>query len=689
MKKPLLLLFLALCLNFTQAQSIADYLAAPFPTDLVTSPDGKNIAWVFNDEGERNVFFAKAPDFKASQITDYQGDIGVGIVDLTFSPDSKTLLFVRGNSRNPAGEAANPAQLQENTDFKIHKIDLSSRESSLLTIGSGPEFSPDGSAVVFKIGKNLFIKNLSDSSRENKQLFIARGSVSHYSFSPDGKKLAFVSNRGDHSYVGLWDMELKTLTYPETSLDHDSYPSWSPDGKKLAYLRVPNVNNKLPFTSHREANPWSIRILNVDNLQAKEVWKAPAGIGSVVVRDLPAENDRLWWTPKGELIFPWEGNGWVQLYALNLVTGDTQHITPGHGIVEKVNNSYLNGELLLTSNIGDIERRKILRLDLLSYNLEDLSERGEINWAPVRLENGLAFISASATQPAWPQIRQYGKQSALAENHFPESYPQNLVTPAGIDLNATDGFKTRAQVFLPANHDPSKKYPAVIFLHGGSRRQMLLGFNYSQYYSNAYAMQQYFAANGFIAVSLNYRSGIGYGLEFREEKNYGAGGASEVLDVMAVADYLASRPDVDKSKIIPWGGSYGGFLTAHALSQSPGKFLAGVDIHGVHNWNNDIPVFASWYKPEKFPEMAELAFNSSPMSHVDKWKDPVLFIHGDDDRNVLFSESVELAEVLRQQGVHVEQLVFPDEVHSFLLHRNWVSAYEAAFQFIQDQMNKK
>jgi dipeptidyl aminopeptidase/acylaminoacyl peptidase len=76
------------------------------------------------------------------------------------------------------------------------------------------------------------------------------------------------------------------------------------------------------------------------------------------------------------------------------------------------------------------------------------------------------------------------------------------------------------------------------------------------------------------------------------------------------------------------------------------------------------------------------------MYHVKNWKEPVLLIHGDDDRNVLFSESVELLEVLRKQGVHVEQLVFPDEVHSFLLHKNWVGAYEAAFRFVEEQVGR-
>ncbi|NVK50598.1 MAG: S9 family peptidase [Cyclobacteriaceae bacterium] len=666
-------------------QTISEYLAAPFPSDLTASPDGKAIAWVFNSEGERNIFFAKAPDFKAKPLTHYKGDIGVGIGSLTFSPDGKSLVYVRGNSKNPAGEAANPAQLQENTDFKIHLIDLQSGNEQLLSEGSGPVFSPDSKMLIFRKGRDLHQLNL-ESSDPSSKIFHARGSIGSYDFSPDGKWISFVSNRGDHSFIGLWNREKQMLSYPETSLDHDRYPAWSPDGSKLAYLRIPNVNNKLPFTSHKEANPWSIRVLNMDTMQAAEVWRADSGKGSVVVRDIPAESDRIWWTPNGSLVFPWEKNGWVQLYAVNPETSQVQHLTKGQGFVEKVNTSYTKNELLITSNIGDIERRKIYRLDLTSYELEDLSEKGNINWTPVRIENGLAFLSATATRPAWPMIRHYNQEKLLAEDLFPQNFPNQLVTPIGLDIQASDGFKSRAQLFLPPNHDPNKQYPAVIFLHGGSRRQMLLGFNYSQYYSNAYALQQYFAANGFIALTLNYRSGIGYGLDFREEENYGAGGASEVLDLLAAADYLAGRSDVDAGKIIPWGGSYGGFLTAHGLAQAPEKFLAGVDIHGAHNWNQDIPVFAPWYEPEKFPEMAELAFQSSPMAYVENWEDPVLLIHGDDDRNVLFSESVELAEVLREKGVSVEQLVFPDEVHSFILHRNWVKAYEAAIEFIQRQI---
>lgn len=689
MKKAFFSIFAILLCNLAFCQSIADYLSAPFPTGLLASPDGKSIAWVFNDKGERNVFFAKSPDFQAQKITEFTGDNGLGITQLVFSPDSQTLLFVRGNSKNPVGEAANPAQLQENTEYQIHSIQLATGKTQNLGAGSFPLFFPKGEKIAFLNGGNIFSKSLSQPDQAASKLFGGRGLASQLSFSPDGRYLAFTSARTDHSFVGLYDVTNHTLTYPESSLDHDTYPAWSPDGMQLAYLRIPNVDDHLPFTVLRENNPWSIRVLDLENMQGREVWRSDMGRGSVMVNDIPAVNQRIWWTPKGDLVFPWEKTGFMHLYGLDMESGFVKDLTPGIGFVELVQLSYNSSDLLITSNIGDLERRNILKLDLNSFQIHSLSAPQAIEWSPVGIQDGWAYLSSDFDQPAWPMIHLDAQSRKLAAEFLPKNFPKDLVPSEQLTLTAKDGFNSFAQLILPKDYDPKKSYPAVIFLHGGSRRQMLMGFNYSQYYSNAYAMQQYFASKGYIALTLNYRSGIGYGMDFREEPNYGAGGASEVQDVMAAADYLAGRSDVDASKIIPWGGSYGGYLTAHALAQAPGKFLTGVDIHGVHNWNKDIPVFAPWYAPEKYPEMAALAFKSSPMNYVQNWKEPVLLIHGDDDRNVLFSESVELAEILRRQGVQVEQLVFPDEIHMFLLQRNWVAAYEASFSFIHNQVNKK
>jgi dipeptidyl aminopeptidase/acylaminoacyl peptidase len=270
----------------------------------------------------------------------------------------------------------------------------------------------------------------------------------------------------------------------------------------------------------------------------------------------------------------------------------------------------------------------------------------------------------------------------MAEELFPVNFPSTLVEPETVSIEATDGFISYGQLLKPANYQKGSKYPAVIFLHGGSRRQMFSGFHHGLYYSHAYALNQYFANKGYFVLSLNYRSGIGYGLDFREAKDYGATGASEVKDLIGSAHFLRDRDDIDDTKISLWGGSYGGYLTAHGLAQRSELFLTGVDIHGVHNWNDEIPTFAPWYDPVKYPEAADLAFRSSPEYFIDGWKAPVLFIHGDDDRNVPFNETVYFIEKLRRRNITIEQLVLPDEVHSFLMHQHWIKAYQATFDFI-------
>ena len=117
---------------------------------------------------------------------------------------------------------------------------------------------------------------------------------------------------------------------------------------------------------------------------------------------------------------------------------------------------------------------------------------------------------------------------------------------------------------------------------------MLLGWHYMDYYNNSYAMNQYLASLGYIVLSVNYRSGIGYGLDFREALNYGATGASEFNDVLGAGLYLRSRPDVDPKRIGLWGGSYGGYLTALGLARASNLFAVGVDFHGVHDWSAEL-----------------------------------------------------------------------------------------------------
>lgn len=685
--KKIFFLFLVIT-KTCYAQTIENYLSVPFPTELNSSANGKSLAWVFNDKGSRNIYVAEAPAFNAKAITNYSGDDGMEINSLEFTPDGNQVIFVRGNANNNNGEPANPAFLQTSTARNTWIINKDGSQLRKIVVASYFKISPEGKKLAYTSGGQIWTVSLSDTANKTEKLFQSRGGQSQIRWSPDGTMLAFTSNRGNHSFIGIYSFTAKTVNFIETSLDNDTYPAWSPDSKQLAFIRIPYMNNVIPFIPVRENNPWSIRLLDVQSGKIKELWKAAPGRGSVFLNDIPVEDNLLWWCAGDQLVFPYEKDGWQHLYSLNINDGKIKLLTAGDGEIETVTLSDDRKIIYYTTNITDINRRHIWKITVDDGKAEQLTKGNEIEWSPVMIENGLAVFHSSATRPAWPAIVNNGMVNDIAKELFPKNFPSALVKPQLINIKATDGNFAYGDLFLPPNHKPGDKHPALIFLHGGSRRQMLLGFHYGQYYSNAYALNQYFASQGYVVLSLNFRSGIGYGFEFREALNYGASGASEVKDLIAAGIYLKNRNDVDANKIALWGGSYGGYLTAHGLAQASNLFACGVDIHGVHNWNTEIPNFAPWYDHAKFPALAKKALESSPVHFIKGWKNPVLLIHGDDDRNVPFSETVNMVELLRKQGVHVEQLVFPDEVHSFLLYKNWVKAYTATYEFIQRQFKK-
>jgi dipeptidyl aminopeptidase/acylaminoacyl peptidase len=522
---------------------------------------------------------------------------------------------------------------------------------------------------------------------EPKELAKPRGGVRSLRWSPDGAMLAFVSDRGDHAFVGVYSLETAAIRYLDPGLGSDSEPCWAPDSRRIAFLRTLNERQDLPFLPKRRGIPWSIRVADAGTGMGRLVFRADEGYGSAF-RGIVASSQILW--GEGDrLVFPWEKNGWTQLYSIPVDGGAATLLTPGELEVEHVSLSHDGSAVLFSSNQDDIDRRHLWRVPVAGGSPVALTKGAGIEWSPVAAGDGsaIAYLASDARTPAHAVV-QAGTAAprAFAPKDFP---PDALVEPEPVVFSAADGMRIRGQLFLPRGMRPGEKRPAVIFFHGGSRRQMLLGWHYMYYYHNTYAFNQYLASRGFVVLSANYRSGIGYGMEFREALDYGAGGASEFRDVVGAGLYLRSRSDVDPDRIGLWGGSYGGYLTALGLARASDLFAAGVDIHGVHDWNVVIRNFVPSYESEKRAEVAKLAFESSPMASIDSWRSPVLIIHGDDDRNVPFSESVGLAEALAKRGVAYEELVFPDDVHDFLLHRNWIAALDAAADFFERKLQPK
>jgi len=670
--------------------TIDQVMSAPFPSDLVGAPAGGRVSWVLNAKGARNIWIAEPPAYKGRQITSYTEDDGTEIGELTWTPDGQSIVFTRGGDLDGFGENPNPRSQPEEPKQGIWIVSLDGKLRQLAE-GHSPIVNPKGDRLAFIFKRDVWSVKL-DGGEKAALLFQTKGRSNSLHWSPDGAKISFLSNHGDHSFVAVFDTTTRTIRYLDPSVDRDNEPIWSRDGKQVAFIRIPTSREASAFGPRRAARPWSIRIAAIDTGAGREVWRADDGPGSVL-RDVVAD-DQLIWSADDRIVFPWEKDGWTHLYSISALgeAAKPTLLTPGEFEVEHVSVSIDGKAILYSSNQGDIDRRHIWKVVASGGRPASLTSGTGVEWKPVETSDGkaVAFLRSDARRPDRAAIMVgSGSPQDLAPETVPAEFPESsLVEPQQVIISGADGMRIHSQLFLPRNLDAGKRHPALIFFHGGSRRQMLLGWHYNYYYRNAYAMNQFLANHGYIVLSVNYRSGIGYGMEFREALNYGATGGSEFNDVMGAGLYMRSRADVDPQRIGLWGGSYGGYLTAMGLSRASDLFAAGVDMHGVHDWNIVIRNFVPAYDPQARPDAARLAFESSPLASVKTWRSPVLLIHGDDDRNVPFSETVHLVEALRNQGVEFEQLIFPDEIHDFLIFSDWVRAYKASADFFDRHLKK-
>ena len=668
--------------------TLEQIMGSPFPSGLVASPVGDKVAWVFNHKGQRDIWVSSSPDYVGGPVTDLTADDGQEIGALAWSPDGLFLAFVRGGPPNSAGELPNPVGDPSGVERSVWVVRIRDSLMRRIDEGSSPLFMADGRHLAYIKEGKVWLSEVGSfeggSVALPSQLIEGRGTFGSLRLSPDGRRLAFVSDRGSHSFVGIYDFRQDQLSYLDASVDRDTSPVWSPDGSRVAFVRLPaRVGPTSIFTALREGTPWSIRLIDLESEahEGFELWRAVHGPGSVF-RGLVADR-QLFWTRDDSLIFPWELDGWTHLYTIPAAGGPPRLLTPGAFEVEAVSMAPDRSYVVFSSNEDDIDRRHLWRVRPGDLRPTPLTRGESIEQSPVVVGDGsVIFLSSDGKRPLEPAILSDGEVRRLASSLQSPGFPtDSLVEPRQVLFPAADGMTIHGQLFEPPPEYIGQR-PALVFFHGGSRRQMLLGWHYSSYYHKCYAFNQFMASRGFVVLSVNYRSGIGYGLGFREAQGYGASGASEFQDVLGAGLFLRSMPRVDGGAIAAWGGSYGGYLTALALARASDLYAAGVDVHGVHDWRRTIKNFVPSYNPLEDPESARVAFEASPLASVDTWRSPVLLVHGDDDRNVPFLETIELVQKLREQAVEIEMLVLPDEVHGFLVHRHWLEVFERASEFL-------
>jgi dipeptidyl aminopeptidase/acylaminoacyl peptidase len=705
--------------------TIEQFLAPGTPIEIVAAKKAERIAWTAYEHGLRNVYTAAAPAFVPVRLTNVTKDDGIELSDIGISDDGTVVTFVRGTQPNRDGWVANPTANPAGAQRTAWAARTTGGGASKLGEVTTPALSPDGGTIAYAKDGQIYSYSVGAGGAGGAgragtaPLVKAWGTNGSPVWSPDGSKLAFVSNRVDHSLIGVYDVRARTVTFLAPSVDHDGSPTWSPDGKRVAFTRRPGT----PFGQQAHQGAGSIGNPDGPAYNPLTALRASAGRGgrgggrgrgeatgerptdrpglydsaftggytlAFVVADVATgEGKEFWhnqkddkdfnaigeirWTDTDHVMFEAEPQEWARWYSVSVSRSAPAPVmlTPGEGAVEQTSVSPDGRFLFYATNAGDIERRHVWKVPTAGGAAEQLTKGETIETYPAALASGrVAVLGGDAKRP-------FGVGLVPASGGAPRYiYPSlaqfpidSEVTPQLVLTKAADGMEIHNQLFLPEGLKPGEKRPAIVFVHGGPVRQMLLGYHYMHFYHVAYAVNQWLASQGYVVMSINYRSGIGYGKSFRTAPNTGGRGNAEYQDVIAGGRYLQSRPDVDANRIGIWGLSYGGVLTAQALARNSDVFKVGVDMAGVHLWGSSLD-------PEN------ISYRSSAISAIDTWKSPVLLFQGDDDRNVQFSQLTGLVQLLRAHNVYHEIVVYTDDTHEPLLHRRYLYGFNRLEEFI-------
>ncbi len=648
--------------------TLEEILAIKHPDPARWSPDGSWLAWRWDDGGLVSLWVSRPDGSMQRQIS--SGDATVAAFD--WSPDGR-LAYAQGGHiwlAEPEG-------------------DHSRRITRGVSKDSSPRWSPVGERLAFVRDGGLLVYEIDRQCLTTCELpgTVAAGYADSISvrWSPNGERLAagiVCAAQRDLAVVN----RSGELVWRTDTADNEAAFAWIDDD----HLHVTQVDPTTRFRVHQLVD---IGTGETRELVREESEKGLKGELSPVVRKNGAG-----------IAYVLTPENWPHVFYYDLATNSLRQLT--HGDCDDTGHAgdalefSPDGSMVVfsTNRETDLNQRQLWSVEVDSGNMTKLTSIPGTDscaaWSPDG--RSIAYLHCSPDQSADIWLLEVAQPDSARQltHSMPESLTsEKTILPRHLTYPSTDGFQVHGDIFLPKGFDASRRYPAVVWVHGGMSRQMRYGWHPMHSYSLFYSFNQYLLHRGFVVLSVDYRGSIGYGRAY-EEGTYLSMCQGDLADVVAGASYLKSLDYVYPDAIGVYGLSYGGYMTLGAMTKHPDAFAVGVNIAGIWDW----PQYERW-REETYPgsrwqgtqrlgglpnaENAQVWHEASPMHFVDGLKNPLLNLMGTEDERVDFTQ---MDSIIRDCVAHEKDfavLYYPGETHTFTHRRTWKDALpriEGAFR---------
>jgi dipeptidyl aminopeptidase/acylaminoacyl peptidase len=602
--------------------------------------------------------------------------------------------------------------------FSLRVVDLERGGAVEVSHGDDPvtEFAwGPGGELAYVQGGRLFLHGEPHAATPREPLYAPAAPVSDVTWAPPGRALACVSAGRvwllDLGGPSIRDLQVAGRARP---LYHEPAIAWSPDDGLLAVTTVDGEQWDLTVVSDTGHVVWRSDTESLEGpltwLRAGRLLYAQPSVDHTVrqwwILDVADRSPRLLWTEHepeglGQAFRPQalpDGSGavmilrhedWWHPYLLDAGAGALRALSGGacedvgHA-VDLPRVSPDGREVVFSSNRVNLGQRHLFAVDLETGATRQLTPGAgtsvEPQWSPDGRRIAFKHSTIHHAPEIWVVSRGGGDMrrlvGAMPEGVAPERFP----VPELVHTRGANDWEIPGYLLTPRPRVPGRRYPALVYVHGGGMRQMRDGFPPLEAYAFFYAVSLWLAGRGIVSYLVNYRGGIGYGKAF-EQGNSGGLGVLECEDCVRAGEYVKTLPFVDPARVAVWGLSYGGWLTLASLVRSPETFALGINIAGI--W--DFDRWMSWAKVHYRPpydyflgraggtraQRPDVWDAASPGRLVERMRVPLVNFHGTKDEAVPFEQLDLIVRDCVAHGKRFETHYYPGESHLFTRRDTW------------------